>query len=188
MKVKPVKKTKKPKGPSKPEYKDFNIYVDKLPTTNSPEDIKKRDELFTAMDQSANNSLSLAEIELGIKSYVGEEIYLMQPAIKMAYKIARESDDTDSKLEKGFVDKGEFRILLVNVKRFIELYAAFDHIDTGDDNRIDLDEFKAGLEPLKDWGVEVADPEAEFKVIDGENGGGQILFDEFCHWALRKGL
>merc|ERR1711879_622431 len=121
MKVKPVKKTKKPKGPSKPEYKDFNIYVDKLPTTNSPEDIKKRDELFTAMDQSANNSLSLAEIELGIKSYVGEEIYLMKPAIKMAYKIARESDDTDSKLEKGFVDKGEFRILLVNVKRFIEL-------------------------------------------------------------------
>ena len=27
----------------------------------------------------------------------------------------------------------------------------------------------------------------EFDIID-ENGGGQILFDEFCEWAIRKGL
>jgi len=72
----------------------------------------------------------------------------------------------------------------------MELYAAFDHIDTGDDNRIDLSEFKQGLVFLKDWGVEVADAEEEFKIIDQGAGGagGQILFDEFCHWALRKGL
>ena len=40
---------------------------------------------------------------------------------------------------------------------------------------------------MKDWGVTVEDPEAEFKAID-TNGGGQILFDEFCDWALHKGL
>ena len=68
----------------------------------------------------------------------------------------------------------------------MELYAAFDLIDSGDDNRIDLNEFKQGLKFLKDWGVVVENPEAEFKVID--DGGGQILFDEFCHWALKKGL
>ena len=68
----------------------------------------------------------------------------------------------------------------------MELYAAFDHIDTGDDNRIDLSEFKQGLVFIKDWGVVVEDAEAEFSVID--DGGGQILFDEFCHWALQKGL
>merc|ERR1712156_1396234 len=158
-----------------------------LPTRNTKEHKKKRKELFTAMDQSCNNSLSLAEIELGIKSYVGEEVFLMKPAIKMAYKVARGSDPTDKGEEQYFVDKSEFRVLLVNIRRFIELYAAFDHIDTGDDNRIDLKEFKQGLEHLKEWGVVVDNPEEEFKVID-QGAGGQILFDEFCLWALKVGL
>eukprot|EP00492_Amphilonche_elongata_P005323 TRINITY_DN727_c0_g1_i1.p1 TRINITY_DN727_c0_g1~~TRINITY_DN727_c0_g1_i1.p1 ORF type:complete len:64 (+),score=8.76 TRINITY_DN727_c0_g1_i1:221-412(+) len=63
------------------------------------------------MDQSCNGSLSLAEIELGIKSYVGEELYLMKPAIKMAYKIARGADPTDIGEEQYFVDASEFRVL-----------------------------------------------------------------------------
>ena len=29
--------------------------------------------------------------------------------------------------------------------------------------------------------------EDEFKLID-KNGGGMILFDEFCDWAIKKGL
>jgi hypothetical protein len=33
----------------------------------------------------------------------------------------------------------------------------------------------------------VDDPEAEFKAID-KNGGGQLLFDEFAEWALKKQL
>ena len=69
----------------------------------------------------------------------------------------------------------------------MELYAAFDHIDTGDDNRIDLAEFKQGVLHLKEWGVEVENPEEEFQVID-QGAGGQILFDEFCFWALKRGL
>merc|ERR1711879_712908 len=139
------------------------------------------------MDQSANGNLSLAEIELGLKTFVGEEIYLMKPAVKMAYKVAREHDKNDNPHDKGFVDKGEFRILLVNVRRFMELYAAFDEIDTGDDNRIDLKEFKAGVKHMKNWGVEVKDPVKEFKQVD-HDGGGKVLFNEFCHWALSKGL
>merc|ERR1711879_411996 len=187
MKI-PKKSTKKKKKKKKePEYIDFNIYAEKLPVGKSAEDKKKRKEMFESMDQSCNNSLSLAEIELGLKSYVGEEVFLMKPAVKMAYKVAREHDKTDSKFEKGFVDKGEFRILLVSVRRFIELYAAFDTLDSSNDNRIDLDEFKAGVAHMKNWGVEVTDPVAEFKTVD-HDGGGKILFNEFCHWALNKGL
>ena len=33
----------------------------------------------------------------------------------------------------------EFRLLMVMLRRYIELYCAFDHIDSGDDNRIDLE-------------------------------------------------
>ena len=31
-------------------------------------------------------------------------------------------------------------------------------------------------------GLDVKNPEAEFKKID-YNNGGEILFDEFCYWA-----
>ncbi len=40
---------------------------------------------------------------------------------------------------------------------------------------------------MKKWGVEVEDPEKEFKEID-KNGGGSIMFDEFCHYAIKKNL
>ncbi len=37
------------------------------------------------------------------------------------------------------------------------------------------------------WVGEISDPEETFKQID-KNGGGQILFDEFCTWAIKKNL
>merc|ERR1712156_1230144 len=39
----------------------------------------------------------------------------------------------------------------------------------------------------EEWGVSVSDPEKEFQSID-TNGGGQVLFEEFCAWAIKKGL
>jgi len=33
--------------------------------------------------------------------------------------------------------------------------------------------------------VHITDPKAEFRAIDG-NGGGKILFDEFCAWAIAR--
>lgn len=37
------------------------------------------------------------------------------------------------------------------------------------------------------WVGPVKNPEAEFYSID-VNGGGQILFDEFCAWSIKKNL
>ena len=63
----------------------------------------------------------------------------------------------------------------------------FDRIDSGDDRRIDLEEFQSYIPMIEGWGLKIEDPEAEFNKID-ENGGGQILFDEFADWAIKKGL
>lgn len=60
-------------------------------------------------------------------------------------------------------------------------------VDTGDDRRLNFGEFTAALGALKRWGVEVADPAAEFAAMDA-NGGGEVLFDEFSHWALSMSL
>lgn len=40
---------------------------------------------------------------------------------------------------------------------------------------------------LKEWGIKVDNPEETFASID-ENGGGQVLFNEFASWALKNGL
>eukprot|EP00494_Astrolonche_serrata_P032785 UN33054 len=60
-------------------------------------------------------------------------------------------------------------------------------MDTGKDGRIDFGEFEKSLKTLKKWGVVVKDAKKAFAEID-ENGGGQVLFDEFSAWALKQGL
>ena len=55
-----------------------------MPVTRSVEDQEKRLKMFRDFDSSGNGQLSLAEIEVGILSYIGEELYLMKPAVKMA--------------------------------------------------------------------------------------------------------
>ena len=40
---------------------------------------------------------------------------------------------------------------------------------------------------LKQLGVDLPDPEKSFKDID-KNGGGIILFDEFCEFAIKTSL
>ena len=40
---------------------------------------------------------------------------------------------------------------------------------------------------MEQWGVNIGSPEQTFNSID-TNGGGMILFDEFCRWAIKKSL
>ena len=64
---------------------------------------------------------------------------------------------------------------------------AFNRIDTGGDRRIDYTEFLAAKSKLEIWGIDMSNPEARWKECD-KNGGGQVLFDEFSAWAIKKGL
>lgn len=37
------------------------------------------------------------------------------------------------------------------------------------------------------WGIDMSNPEKQWRQVD-KNGGGMVLFDEFCEWAINKGL
>ena len=65
----------------------------------------------------------------------------------------------------------------------------FNRLDTSDDRRIELAEFRTGLSFIALWGVSIPDEEvaSTFASIDS-NGGGFILFDEFAKWAITKSL
>merc|ERR1712046_380191 len=67
---------------------------------------------------------------------------------------------------------------------FNKLWKIFDVIDTGDDRRIDANEFSRGMSQL---GLNLSpnEAQAEFSKID-TNGGGQVLFVEFCAYVRKR--
>ena len=166
----------------------------KLPTANTPEHKARRYQLFKEFDPNRNGYLSLAEVDLGLRNFVGEKsaagqsaIDTLQPAIARAFSAAKNLMANASGAGEDFVEHKEFRLLLVYLKRYLELFVMFQGIDTSGDRKLTAAEFNATVPILVQWGVAVADPAAEFAKID-QNGGGSILFDEFSHWAISQGL
>ena len=84
------------------ENKDTKFDVDlpalaaKLPVERSEEAKKIRRQMFRQMDQNGSGKISLAELDLGVKIYLGEECFLLKPAIKEAFKAAKDQGDLDS--------------------------------------------------------------------------------------------
>jgi hypothetical protein len=138
--------------------------------------------LWKQLDFNGNNIVSLAEIDkLAVERY---PLLNKKPALMRAYKKTT-GKGTSSSTDCDFVEFAELGDLLKNLFYFNRLYHIFDKIDTDDDKRIDLPELKQGLALLKLEGKHKA--EDVFKAIDA-NGGGIILFDEFCTWYAERGL
>ena len=104
-----------------------------------------------------------------------------------AYMLARDKwpAKPGNKYHDDYVTRNEFRLLLIYLKLYYELFRMYGMIDLDGDRRIDFIEFKAALPIVESWGIKVADPQAEFNKID-KNKGGKVLFDEFCDWAIRS--
>ena len=124
------------------------------------------------MDFNGNGSLSLAEIDKAIVELWPQ--FDHKKAVLRAYKAADRNGD-------GFIRRREFRLLLKYIIYFNELWEVFDEIDGNHDHRLNPAEFSAGCGKL---GIKLsrADAAAEFAAMD-ENGGGFVLFDEFCSWS-----
>ena len=116
-----------------------------------------------------------------------DEIFDAKPVIMKAFKIAKNC--TESKRGNtgdDYVEFREFRFFLLSLRQYFEYWVAFCRTDADGDRRISLVEFKSAQAKIEVW-VGKIDAEEEFKKID-TNGGGQILFDEFCKWAISKNL
>jgi Ca2+-binding EF-hand superfamily protein len=169
----------------KTDWKAINA---KLPLERDAEGVKKRAKMFSDFDPNGNGYLSLAEVDKGVRDVLGlDSVFDCKPAIMRAFQAAKSSGPSRTSHSDDYIEKNEFRLFLVYLRQYFEYYEMFDRVDTGDDKKIDLKEFKTAVPLMEKWGVKVSDPEATFKEID-KNGGGQILFDEFCHWAIKKNL
>lgn len=137
--------------------------------------------LWKDLDFNGNGMASLAEIDKMIvsKGIPGFEQCNNKPALMRAYKKTTKQDgDGDA-----YVQPREFPMLLQNIYYFNKLWKIFTGIDKGGDRRVDVDEFQVGL---KKMGINVTPQEAKgaFRQID-RNGGGQVLFDEFCRFYAK---
>lgn len=142
----------------------------------SPESL---DKLWNTLDNNGNGIVSLAEIDkFAIYTF---PLLNNKPALMRAYK---KTTSKDSNLSNGddFVQKNEFPDLIKNLFCFNRIYHVFSKIDSDNDRRLDLDEFKHSFNLLNL--NKNLKPEAVFKEID-TNSGGIILFDEFCEWYTK---
>lgn len=140
-------------------------------------DLKKLRALWDRIDFNGNNIVSLAEIDkLCVEAY---PLLNHKPALMRAYKATIKAGDGDD-----WVEKKEFKSLLGNLIYFNKVFWLFDKSDNDRDRRLTFQEFTWCLTCL---GEKVSQSEArqEFSRVD-RNGGGIILFDEFCKYLTSR--
>ena len=164
-------------------------FMDTVPVDPGEPGRTLRLQMFDDIDLNGNGYLSLAEVDKGIRDVLQcDELFNAKPAIMRAFQAAKGAAKTGSKLGADFVERAEFRLLLVYLKRYFELFLMFEVLDTGHDRRVGLEEFSKAVNQLeRRWGMVIADSTTAFTEID-RDGGGQILFDEFCDWAIEQNI
>ena len=167
---------------------DWALLKQRLPYKQTPEAKALRDELWKGIDMNGNGYVSLAEVDKGLRDNLNcFAVFECKPVIIRAFQAAKNAVKTKKSHGLDYVDRAEFRLLLLYLRQYFEYYQAFCRVDKDDDNRISLDEFKAGKAMIEKWVGPLASAEQAFNEID-KNGGGFILFDEFCAWAIIKKL
>jgi len=140
-------------------------------------DNNKLRELWSELDFNGNNIVSLAEID----KLVVERFPVLnhKPALMRAYKATLRSGNGDD-----WVEKKEFKFLLGHLIYFNKLFWIFNNVDGDHDRRLTFDEFKRCLNIV---GAKMSEAETrqDFSRVD-RNGGGVILFDEFCMYFTQK--
>jgi len=142
-------------------------------TSIDPNNFQKMWEVF---DYNGNGICSLAEIDRAVLMLL-PQIAKNKPAIMRAYKAA----DTD---ENGYISRREFEKMLRLLSYYNDLFLLFEKLDRDNDRRVNWEEFKTGATII---GLNVSDAElkAKFQSLD-RNGGGVVLFDEFCFYMAQQ--
>ena len=167
---------------------DWEGLLQRLPIKKTAEERAKRRKIWSAIDMNGNGYVSLAEFDRGVRDVLNlPKIFTLKKVLMRAYQTAKDKIKGKSKHSKDYIEWLEFRILLVYLRQYFEYYVMFCRIDTSDDFKVDLKEFKKAMPTLEKWGVKISDPAAEFKKIDNNNSGS-IMFDEFCDYAIKKNL
>jgi len=159
-----------------------------LPHQKTLEESKRRKEMFKQMDGNGNGFLSLAEIDKGVRDVLNleEEVFHCKKAIMRAFQAAKNKYKSKSKYGPDYIELLEFRYFLIYLRQYFEYWVMFTKLDTSGDHKINFDEFKSAIPQLEAWGVKMENPRKTFDKVS--KGDGNIIFDEFCTWAIQESL
>lgn len=174
---------------------DWETLNEKLPFDKTePEQKKRRFEMFDEMDTVKIGKLSLEQLTVGLTKVLGVgEIINAPEVIRTAFNTAKLAGQMSGAIainstgDADFVEKREFRLLLMYLRQYFELFQLFEEIDEEGDLRISFEEFKKAGPILERWGAKIDDLEKTFKEID-RDGGGSLLFNEMAAWAMAQNL
>ena len=167
---------------------DWDEIRNDLPIRKTPEDFEKRNKLWASIDVNGNGFVSLAELDKGVRDVMrNQDLFDSKPALIRAHQAAKNRVKTKSLHGPDYVERCEFRLVLLYLRQYFEYWIAFNRVDKNMDERISLTEFVAAQEEIEKWVGPIDDAEATFAEID-LNGGGMILFNEFVRWASKKSL
>lgn len=169
---------------------DFEALEKKLPTGKDEEGKKARLKLWNEiLNYHGNGSCSYKKVEKDFRKYLDlpEEIFNKGP-LRLAFDEAKGiSKASGWQSDDDYLQYSELRTFLIYLKQYFEYWAIFHTIDSSGDDNIGLEEFQKAVDKLKEWGVNVEDPQATFNEID-VNQGGSITFDEFVKYAINTAL
>eukprot|EP00928_Gymnodinium_smaydae_P061375 TRINITY_DN45464_c0_g1_i1.p2 TRINITY_DN45464_c0_g1~~TRINITY_DN45464_c0_g1_i1.p2 ORF type:complete len:486 (+),score=169.82 TRINITY_DN45464_c0_g1_i1:105-1562(+) len=153
------------------DFDDLEVKIKDL-----AKDQEKLKKMWHDLDYNGNGKVSLAEIDKFVVTFY--PLLNHKPALMRAYKqtIAKGDDD--------WVEHNEFKALILNLFYFNKLFWLFDKVDEDKDRRLTVDEFKWCL-AVCGCNMTEAKARAEFKKVD-KNGGGIVLFDEFCQYFAQE--
>jgi len=156
--------------------KAVNAYVAKETRAASigvvpfPPQQKQMDALWKICDVNNNNMTSLAELDkMVVESFPAFD---NKPALMRAYHACDRNGN-------GFITKTEFKNFFGYLDYFCKLWAKFSLMDDDGDRRISFEEMKRHSQEI--FGRKLSDDAAAvmFNSMD-RNGGGKVLFYEFC--------
>jgi len=172
-------------APSKDQFVKIRLQVEDEMTKYGLIETNSLKQLWRKLDINGNNVVSLAEVDKLVVEMTASGVWPTwlnnKPALMRAFQHAKCGSDGR---RDDFIEKCEFHDLLLNIFWFNKVYQVFDEVDSDDDRRIDLQEFKLGLSKM---GLQLSPAEAtkEFQTIDS-NHGGEVLFVEFCAWIRKR--
>lgn len=159
-------KAAKPKAPKKIEFLQ-------LPNVK---DLRK---LFEQIDVNRNHVLSLAELDKAVVELWPQ--FNNKPALMRAYKAADLNGN-------GYLSLKEFTAFLQFLVVYQNLWQQFEKMDENGDRRLSLMEFRKHAPSMAPYNTMTeAQLDAVFQRVDS-NGGGVVLFDEFCTYAAAEVL
>jgi len=156
-------------------FKDFDDLEDKIKAMCTDKAGLKN--AWSHLDYNGNGIVSLAEIDKwAVENY---PLLNHKPALMRCYKCTIKT----GKHHDDWVHRVDFKKMIVNMFYFNKLYWIFDEAN-GDDRRMTFPEFQMVL-TLCGTQMSPSQAQQEFSKCD-KNGGGMILFDEFCHYFASR--